>query len=161
MDIPSCAWGSGPILFCLPVSHGCRQAWKHPVRKTWCKCWSHPSPQCTFIFWVHFFSLITWPLFSKKAVWPSIYIYHRNGKAEGSWKGLNLMGNPLSDRRAAQIQGQGFSVVVSVPCPVRHLSLSPCHREEWQGMESRVYLEFQHLLWRPHSKKEFRSSKSW
>lgn len=31
------------------------------------------------------------------------FIGHRNNKPEGSWKGLNLMGIPLTDRRAVQI----------------------------------------------------------
>ena len=59
-----------------------------------------------------------------------MFITHGNGKAEDNQEGLNFMGSPLINRGAAQMQGQGFLVVMLVPCPNLHCVCVSMSQEE-------------------------------
>lgn len=70
-----------------------------------------------------------------------MFLVHGNGKAEDHQKGLSFMGSPLINRGAAQMQGQGFSVVMLVPYPNLHgvcvsMSQGGMTRNREQGVPS-------------------------
>lgn len=115
------------------VSHRCWQG-------SFQTCSSCPSDVSTaHITYFHFLNLIFFPTddtaiyFQQRAYELSfMFIGRRNGKDEGSWKGLHLMGLPLIDRRAGKGKGrasqpptQGAHTLGIASCPRRGQSWKP------------------------------------
>lgn len=95
-------------LSCPTVSHRC---W-YGSFQTSSSC--PPDASTVHITYFHFLNLVFFFSTDHTAIYflqraydlSFMVIGHRNGKAEGSWKGLHLMGIPLIDRRAGKGKGR-------------------------------------------------------